>query len=424
MQKINCSAIGRMTGAILVSGALLGGDMAVAQDTTLKIWFGRQNFVPDGAFDAFMAENPGIRVEHEVIRLEDASAQLILGLRSGNAPDIVQIYERDALTLAAGGALKDFSDQVTAMEAEYPETFGQLAPITWDAVTDAEGKIYGMSLFNMSIYLTYRTDWLEEAGVELPLDTTDKVLDAARKVTELKGPGSGYTLVGCCGSPTWELPLFRAMGGQYVDYVPQIDNEIGVAWIDFYQTLMREGLASSDTPSWDSGQMRAAFIGGRAGFMNEGEHIFVEMHKEYPFEEGNWDFAPLPTRPGQTEPQVQTGFGFPYVVTAANRDAEATMKLLAYLAREDVARSVAIRYQPVSNSVSGEHPDYRAAKPWAEKIAPISSNLTPLPSHPTRQIQLSDVLIQLRDQMVADPDADPAALAAEFQVKLDEAAGL
>lgn len=424
MGMINCKTFGQLTGALLVSGALLGSDMAAAQDTTLKIWFGRQNFIPDGAFDAFMAENPGIRVEHEVIRLEDASAQLILGLRSGNAPDVVQIYERDALTLAAGGALKDFSDQVKAMEVEYPETFGQLAPITWDAVTDADGKIYGMSLFNMSIYLTYRTDWLAEAGVELPLDTSDKVLEAARKITAIKGPGSGYSLVGCCGSPTWELPLFRSFGGQYKDYVPQIDNEIGVAWIDFYQTLMREGLASSDTPAWDSGQMRAAFIGGRAGFMNEGEHIFVEMHKQHPYQDGIWSFAPLPVRPGQTEPQVQTGFGFPYVVTAANRNAEATMKLMAYLAREDVARSVAIRYQPVSNGVVAEHPDYLAAKPWAQDIAPISARITPLPSHPTRQIQMSDVLIQLRDRMVADPKADPAAVAAEFQVKLNEAAGL
>lgn len=422
MQIIDGKTIGRLTGALLVSVALLGADLAAAQDTTLKVWFGRKDFIPDGALTGFMAENPSIKVVHEVIRLEDASAQLILGLRSGNAPDVVQIYERDALTLAAGGALKDFTDQVKAMKVAYPKTFAQLAPITWDAVTDASGKIYGMSLFNMSVYMTYRIDWLAEAGVKLPLDTTDKVLDAARRIKALKGPGSGYSLVGCCGSPTWELPLFRSFGGQYKNSVPQIDNEIGVAWIDFYQTLMREGLASSDTPAWDSGQMRAAFIGGRAGFMNEGEHIFVEMHKQHPYQKGTWGFAPLPVRPGQTEPQVQTGFGFPYVVTAANRNAEATMKLMAYLAREDVARSVSIRYQPVSNTVVANHPAYLAAKPWAQNIAPLSARIVPLPSHPTRGIQVSNVLIQLRDHMVANPTADAARVAKEFQAKLNAAA--
>jgi ABC-type glycerol-3-phosphate transport system substrate-binding protein len=391
---------------------------------TVKVWFGRYDFVPDDAFASFMRDNPAIRVQHEVIRLEDASAQLVLALRAGTAPDIVQIYERDVLTLAAGGALKDISAEVAAMKEEFPETFRQLAPITWEAVTDGSGRIFGASLFNMSIYLTYRKDWLAEAGVNLPLETTDQVLDAARKLAALKGPGAGFALVGCCVGPTWELPLFRAMGGGYVDAVPQIDNPIGVAWIGFYQKLMRDRSASPDTSAWDSGQMRAAFIGGRAGIMHEGEHIYVELQKRLPYESGVWGFAKLPMRPGQTEPHVQTGFGFPHVVTAGNTDPDAAMRVLAYLGRKDIAQQVAIRYQPTSNLAVSEDPAYRAAKPWAEDIAPISAQLKPLPSHPTRQIRLSNVLTELRDRMVAQPNADPRVLAAEYQAKLNAAAGL
>ena len=214
------------------------------------------------------------------------------------------------------------------------------------------------------------------------------------------------------------------MGGEIINGVPQIDTEIGIEWISFYQELMRSGAGHPDTPSWDSGQMRAAFIGERAGMMNEGEHIYVEVHKQVPYEDGKWTFERLATRPGQTEEHKQTGFAFPFIVTSANEDEEAAMLALEYLSRPDFAKQVAIRYQPTTNTAVSEDPEYLAAKPWATDIAPLSSNLYNLPTHPTRAIQVYDVLQELRDRMVAEPDADAAALAAEYQEKLNAAAGI
>lgn len=399
---------------------------AAAQDLNLKVWFGRQDFIPEDQFAAFKEEHPDINVEFEVIRLEDVNAQLVLATRSGSAPDIVQIQSRDITQLARGGLLKNFTDQIETMKETYPETMGQLAPLAFEGAMDADGDLYGLALFAQSIYLTYRKDYLEEAGIEMPLETTDRVLEAAKAVSTLGEGGNrlGFSLIGCCVAPTWELPLFLAMGGQIVDGVPQIDNEIGIAWIDFYQELMKSQAASPDTPSWDSGQMRAAFIGERAGIMHEGEHIYVEVHKQVPYEEGKWTFERLPTRPGQTEPHVQSGFAFPYIVTSSADDDEATMAALEYLARPAIAKQVAIRYQPTTNTAVSEDAEYLAAKPWATDIAPLSSSLISLPTHPTRVIQIYDVLQELRDRMVADPNTPAADLASEYQAKLNAAAGL
>ena len=41
----------------------------LAQDRSLKVWFGRDNFTPEDKFAAFRAENPDIAVEFETIRL-------------------------------------------------------------------------------------------------------------------------------------------------------------------------------------------------------------------------------------------------------------------------------------------------------------------------------------------------------------------
>ncbi|MCT7378162.1 ABC transporter substrate-binding protein [Chelativorans salis] len=423
MSIIKASRI-MLAGTVLAGAASFGflTEPASAQERSIKVWFGRQDFIPEDEFAAFKADYPDINVEFEVIRLEDVNSQLVLALRSGNAPDIVQIHARDVAQLAVNNVVKDFTHMIGEMKERFPDTYSQLAPLTWEGASDEDGKIYGAALFAQSIYLTYRTDWLEEAGIEYPLETTDRVLEAARALSE--GDRFGFSLLGCCNSPTWELPLFLAMGGKIIDGVPQIDNEIGVEWISFYQTLMKEGAAHPDTPSWDSGQMRAAFIGGRAGMMNEGEHIYVEVHKQIPYEEGKWSFERLPTRPGQTEPHVQSGFAFPYIVTTANEDEEAAMLAIEYLARPEIAKQVAIRYQPTTNTAVAEDEEYLAAKPWAGDVAPLAANLENLPTHPTRAIQIYDVLQELRDRMVAEPNADPQALASEYQQKLNEAAGL
>ena len=401
---------------------MVSADAVMAQDRSLKVWFGRENFVPDDQFKTFMADNPDINVSFEVVRLEDVAAQLLLAMRSDTAPDIVQIHAATVPQLANGGVLYDATALIEGIEKEFPETYGQLAPITWSAATH-EGKVYGASLHNQGIYLTYRTDWLEEAGVQLPLETVDAVLDAARAIAALGEDRDGFSLIGCCHSPVWEMPLFRSMGGQYVDGVPQIDSEPGRAWINFYQTLIREGMANPDTLSWDSGEMRSAFIGGRAGMMNEGEHIYVPLHEQIPYDEGKWGFSALPKLAGYEDQSVQSGFGFPYVITTASQDPDAAILAIEYLARADIVKSVAIDYQPTSNMAVSEDPEYLKAKPWAPDILPLSSQLDPLPSHPTAQIQLYEVLKELRQAMIANPDEDPAAMAARYQEQLNTAAG-
>lgn len=410
---------------VMAAGALAAGfliEPAAAQDRSLKIWFGRQNFIPEDEFAKFREDYPDIDVEFEVVRLEDVTSQLILAFRSGDAPDIVQIHARDVEQLARGGVLKNFDGMVAEFEERFPETYSQLAPLAWAGASDSAGVTYGVALYAQSIYLTYRTDLLEEVGIEPPLETVERVLEAAKAINEANEDTRGFSLIGCCVSPSWELPLFLSMGGTVENGVPQIDTEIGHQWISFYQELMNSGAAHPDTPSWDSGQMRAAFIGGRAGMMNEGEHIYVEVQKQMPYEDGNWAFEKLPVREGQTEPQVQSGFAFPFVVTTANEDEEAAMLALEYLSRPEFAKQVAIRYQPTTNKAVAEDPEYLAAKPWAEDIAPLAADLVSLPTHPTKAIQIYDVLEELRDRMVADPDADPAELAAEYQQQLDAVA--
>ena len=132
----------------------------------------------------FQAENPDIAVEFEVIRLEDVNAQLVLAMRAGDAPDIVQIRDRDVGQLAINNVVKDISDWIEELKNRFPVTYGQLTPLAWTGASDPDGKIYGAAVYSTSIYLAYRADWLAEVGMQPPLETTDRVLEAARRITE------------------------------------------------------------------------------------------------------------------------------------------------------------------------------------------------------------------------------------------------
>lgn len=415
-QRIATAVLATLTVALLAT--------ALAQVTELRVWFGRQNFIPTDQFVTFHAENPDIRVNFEVVRLEDVPTQLILAQRAGQAPDIVQIASHTVPQMASSGLLQDIGALLELWQSDDPESYAALAPITWSAAS-YDGKVYGASLFNQSMYLFYRADWLAEAGITQPPRTTDEVLAAARAMSTLPAGGDrvGFSIIGTANvPPVWELPLFLSLGGQYVDGVPQLDSEAGYAFIDFYQTLVRDRIAHPDSLAWDPGEMRAAVIGGRAAMMIEGEHIYVPVHEQMPYQDGAWAFTLLPHRPGAESEARYIALGFPYLMTAASPNGDAVLKVLEYLSRPDILMDVALTYQPSSNLMVAEDPRYLAAKPWVPDILPLFAQVVQFPAHPRRQLEIMEVLVELRQDMIANPTADPVAVAKRYQQLIDEAA--
>ena len=415
-RRIATAVLATLTVALLAT--------ALAQVTELRVWFGRQNFIPTDQFATFHAENPDIRVNFEVVRLEDVPTQLILAQRAGQAPDIVQIASHTVPQMASNGLLKDIGELLARWQSELPDSYASLAPITWSAAS-YDGKVYGASLFNQSMYLFYRADWLAEAGITQPPRTTDEVLAAARAMSTLPAGGDriGFSIIGTANvPPVWELPLFLSLGGQYVDGVPQLDAEAGYAFIDFYQTLVRDRIAHPDSLAWDPGEMRAAVIGGRAGMMIEGEHIYVPVHEQMPYQDGAWSFTLLPHRPGAEAEARYIALGFPYLMTAASPNDDAVLKVLEYLSRPDILMDVALTYQPSSNLMVAEDPRYLAAKPWVPDILPLFAQVVQFPAHPRRQLEIMEVLVELRQDMIANPTADPVEVAKRYQRLIDEAA--
>lgn len=403
----------------LVLGAALPFALAQADDVIeLTVWFGRENFIPGDAFETFHEENPNIRVTTDVIPLEQAVADTLRTSRAGNAPDIVQIPADGIPPLSIQNALYDMSDLVAQWQEDDPEAYGNLAQAAFDMAT-WESTLHGLALHIGPFWYTYRTDWLEEAGLDVPT-TFDEVLEAGR---QLSGADRiGFAIHGSrAHDPVWMLSLFMAMGGQWENGVPQIDSPAGIYLLEFYQALVRDEIGSSEILAWDSGDFRAAFINGNAAQGLIGDNVYPTVNESLQYEE-EWSGGPVPARPGAEDQNRTMTLGWPYVVTADTEHPEAAMAVLEYLARPEIIGEVAMRYQPTTVLPVLNSEDYVEAKPWAPDFEEAFSNLVPLPSHP-QQPQIYEILLDAMQAALQNPNADAAQIAAEHQQAIDNAVG-
>lgn len=402
--------------AVLLAAFMAFGPAAAQGDpVVVRMWFGRQDFIPGDAFDQFHAENPNIRVETDVIPLEQAPADFIRNYRAGNEPDIFQVHAERATVLAVQGALYDMSDLFDQWRAEDPDSYNELASVAFTSPAYGDG-VYGLGVHVGPKWMVYRKDLFEQAGLGVP-QTFDDILEAARTLT---GPDMiGYSLIGDRNAYNWIMQLFVPLGGEIVDGIPEIDSEAGRYLFDFYQTLIREELVDRETVSWAPGDARAAFIGGRAAMMFEGDNVYAAINEALEFDV-EWAAMPVPPRPGAEDSNLQLANAWPYYVSANTENPEAVLKVLQYVARPEIVGEVAMRYQPTTSLPVINSDEYAAAKPWMPSLADAFAGvvLADPPGHPRFQ-EVMDIVLDAYQEALQNPNSDTAALLERTQERLD-----
>jgi ABC-type glycerol-3-phosphate transport system substrate-binding protein len=402
--------------AVLLAGmASAAVQPALGQDVTeVTVWFGRENFIPADRFESFNEANPDINVTTDVIPLEQSVADTIRAAQANRAPTIVQTPADGLAPLVAQGAVQPIDDLLEQWEQDDPESFNDLSQTAWD-MASLDGQTYGVTLFAGPFWYTYRSDWLEEAGMDVP-QTWDDVLEFARAMRDQDR--IGFSTIGSrAHDPVWFLSMFMAMGGQFEDGAPQLDSEAGHYLLSFYQTLVREDLTSQDVLAWDSGAMRAAFINGEAAQAMIGDNVYPTINETLTWNV-EWDGSAPPVRPGAEDEGRTMTLGWPFLVTEGAENREAVLKVLQYLAEAENVAEVSMRYQPGTVlSVFGSD-QYNEVKPWSSKFSEAFANLTPLPTHP-RQSQIYQILLDAMQMALQNPDQDAAEIAAQHQAEID-----
>ena len=148
---------------------------------TVRLWDDVAAPAYEESFDAFMAQNPDIVVEVEVIPWADYWTQLPLDLQAGEMADIFWTNSSNFAKFADNGNLINISDTLGDGDGEWTQSVVDLYT--------RDGALWGVPQLWDSIGLNYNKDLTDAAGID-PADLTwapggenDTLLTAARALT-------------------------------------------------------------------------------------------------------------------------------------------------------------------------------------------------------------------------------------------------
>jgi multiple sugar transport system substrate-binding protein len=183
----------------LATGIAVAATLAAsaASAETVRFWYHFDN--PENPMAdliaKFEAANPGIEIEAENVPWNSYYDNLYTALVGGNAPDAAMVKLFAQPRLAEMGALEPIGNRIDAWAGK-----ADLLDNLLELNKGPDGQQYYLPVQYVVLYLYYRADLFDEAGLKPPA-TCDEFRDAAIKLT--KAPDTyGFGLRG--GKGGWD----------------------------------------------------------------------------------------------------------------------------------------------------------------------------------------------------------------------------
>ncbi|MEU6118624.1 extracellular solute-binding protein [Streptomyces sp. NPDC047117] len=263
---------------------------------TLRVWLFREvgnkpkEKVVDAAVADFEKRHKGTDVEVEYIPVDTRAQRIKAAFNDPeSAPDLIEYGNTDTAGYVRDGGLADvtteFKTWADAKDAD---------PTAEQSVT-VDGKVYGAPFFVGVRALYYRTDVLDDLGIEPPRSQAD-LISAAKKVHKAR-PGLYGLAVG--GAYTYgALPFLWANGGELAvkkdgTYKAAVNTPQARKGISAYASLFGDANCPADKCASLGGNATVtAFTSGKAAMAIGGDfsHAAVEASKV----KGKYAVVPLP----------------------------------------------------------------------------------------------------------------------------------
>lgn len=229
-----CAAV---SSALAVSMIITPVSALAADDVTLNLLSHTYAALEYYADQMVQNAPDGVKVDAEMTDYSSWQEKMRLNLSSGSdSYDITYITPSDIAEFAANGWLTPLDDYIEKYKDEYQ--LDDIPQYLWDAYT-YDGHIYGIPSHQWAMDLFYRTDLLEEAGLEVPA-TLDELVDASKTLTTDERSGITLTL----SAPDMLMVTYQsfltACDGWFWDenYEPQFSSEASLKAIDYIQQLL------------------------------------------------------------------------------------------------------------------------------------------------------------------------------------------
>ncbi|MGH8951490.1 MAG: ABC transporter substrate-binding protein [Acidimicrobiia bacterium] len=394
------------------------------EGVTLNVWVTRDYYIPPDNFETFTAET-GVAVEWNLQANDDILQQFLRMRDAGQPlPDILGAEDAFLIQNYAEAGLVGPHDEIAAQwEEEDPDQYGTLLPLVWDE-TAIDGVKHGASITANFDILYYNVEWFEEAGVTVPFDSLDAVLEAMRAMKTARPDSIPFTVQARAGDGVTTLKtVLAAAGAPFEGPVPDLTSEGGLYTINFFLQAANEELLPPDAIAWGEDEARGAFVSGNAGLILDGfttaaDFDLPDQGFVYP---DQWGLTPVPlSQAGGGADGVALSAARTWAVVEGTEHPDEAALILRYIAETDNLieaagnGSVPMRQTEAIN-------DPRLVEIWPffdEDLKAAYLGSTPTPTGPNAG-DVEGILEQMFGEIVVGTDKTAEDLAAEYQPLLD-----
>ncbi|WP_206070440.1 ABC transporter substrate-binding protein [Nodosilinea sp. P-1105] len=338
----------------------------------------------------FMEENPDIRLEmvrgpNAADAVEDLYTTSFL---LGDSPydlvfsDVVWIPK-----FAAAGWLEDISDRVSDEElSEFLDA-------------DVVAGLYQDGLYRMPFrsdmgMLYYRTDLLEEVGLEPP-ETFADLIAASQAIQEETDTNWGFVWQGSQyeGLVTNYVEIVAGFGGFWIDPDTQevgLDQDASIKAAEFMKQVISDGITPGGVTNYLEEDSLRQFENGNAAFLRNWPYVWAEANKEGSPVAGNIALKPMVHDDGQQPAACLGGWGFG--LSATTPHPEEAWRVVEFFTSPEPMKAFVMEHAYVpSRRALFTDPEVLAEFPHFEQLLEVAETAIPRP--PIGQYaQLSDIL--------------------------------
>jgi multiple sugar transport system substrate-binding protein len=414
-------------GEVTTTAASDEGDGGEAMEPVeIVIWVTRPYYIPPDDFASFEAEHPNITVTYDVQSNDDILQQWLLMRDAGEPlPDVLGAEDSFLIeTYVDSGLLIPHDEIAATWQAEDPEQYDLLLPLVWDE-TAIDGTPYGASITANFDVLYYNAPCLEEAGVAVPFDSLDGVLDGLRTIKATRPDDIPFTVQAQAGQGvTTFKTVLAAAGAPFDGAVPDLESEGGLYAIDWFLQASNEDLLPPEAIAWGEDESRGAFVAESAcmildGFTTAGDFNDAPNF-DYP---ANWNLTPVPlSQAGGSPDGVALSAARTWAVTSGSEHPEEAALILRYIAEtKNLIEAAGNGSVPMRQTEALNSPELLEIWPFFnDNLKDAYLGSSPTPAGPNAG-EVEAILEQLFGEIVVGTDKTAEELAAEYQPQLDAA---
>ncbi|MDQ3127766.1 MAG: sugar ABC transporter substrate-binding protein [Chloroflexota bacterium] len=239
--------------------------------------------------DAFMKDNPDVKVSVTPVDWGQAVAKLQTAIAGGTTPDVSQMGTDMMGQFGATGAFETVPADID--KSAYFES-------AWNT-NIVDGAVVGVPWYVETRLLYYRKDIAEKAGITAPPATWDDLKTMAKAMQEKGGAKYGISL----GTKNWQeyFPFLWSNGGNVVDDAgkPVLNSPEAVEALTFYNSFFTEGLTPKSVP--EGFDITPAFVKGDYPMFFSGPwHLSLIKEAGGADFASKWAIAPMPKKASAT----------------------------------------------------------------------------------------------------------------------------